>query len=54
VYIAHNTTVEKCVSEMKQNMKLKTKNCGTLVEFDKESHLEITNFSVLTSTHDNE
>lgn len=41
--IAHDATVEKCVSEMKQNGKLKT--LGILKDHDKEDHVEITSFS---------
>lgn len=42
--IAHNATVEKCVSEMKQNRKLKTE-LDILKDHDKENHLEETSFS---------
>lgn len=43
--IAHNATVEKCVSEMKRNGKVKTSEI--LMKQDKENHLEVTNVSVI-------
>lgn len=43
--VAHNATVEKCVSEMKRNGKLKTSDI--LMDHDKENHWEVTNVSVI-------
>lgn len=43
--IAHNATIEKCVSEMKRDGKLKTSEI--LMDHDKENHLEVTDVSVI-------